>query len=104
MGAISKGDSMEWLKNRLDPDLYAISFQFSFLVLGTLFVVILLFAACNEMPDNEKSIPGEIHGTGMTYEYFTIDGMPCIYIDRYMGADSRGDGGPSCDWSKWKGE
>ncbi len=97
MGAISKGDSMEWLKNRLDPDLYAISFQFSFLVLGTLFVIILLIGACNQ-------IPGEVRTTekGVTYKYFTIDGMPCVYVTE--GVDQNKTGGPSCDWSKWKGE
>jgi len=57
VGAGSKGNSMEWLKSRFgDPDLISLSFQFSFLVMGTLFVIILLIAACNQ-------IPGEVRTT-----------------------------------------
>ncbi len=98
MGAISKGDSMEWLKNRLDPGLVAISFQFSFLVLGTLFVIVLLFASCSSITTEARTTE-----SGLTYEYFTIDGMPCVYVNKGAGL-SWGTGGPSCDWSKWEGE
>jgi hypothetical protein len=52
---------------------------------------------------NAPTIEGETRETesGMKYELFYIEGMPCVYVRD--GALNSSTGGPSCDWSKWKG-
>ena len=81
-----------------NPDLIAISFQFSFLIACTLTVILILFAACNQIPGEVKTTE-----TGLTYKSFTIEGMPCVYVKEDASHDWA-TGGPSCDWSKWKGD
>lgn len=47
--------------------------------------------------------PELVSDSGITYEYFEINGMPCIYIEKNQRFN-HATGGPSCDWSKWKGQ
>ena len=65
-----------------------------FLVLA---VSVILAAQCN------PELPGETKTTeaGIEYKYFTVDGMPCIYVTEGVGKYATG--GPTCDWSKYRG-
>lgn len=38
---------------------------------------------------------------GVSYRIFYIEEMPCVYVEQGYG--NAKTGGPSCDWSKWKG-
>lgn len=65
-------------------------------------VAILLFAMYSCAPN--ASIPGTVNTTesGIEYKQFTVNGMPCLYITEGVGNTKTG--GPTCDWSKWRGQ
>lgn len=62
----------------------------------TILISLLVLVSCGS--------PGEVttSAEGITYSYFEIEGMPCIYVMQNPGANFA-TGGPTCDWSKWKG-
>lgn len=65
-------------------------------------LVILLFAIPECGPNTQLQQGMETTETGVTYKYFTIKGMPCVYVQ--VGEGRSATGGPSCDWTKWRGE
>lgn len=69
-------------------------------LVAVILFVFLVFMSLMVMEQN-SSIPAELNvsESGIEYKYFTIDGMPCIYITEGVGQSKTG--GPSCDWSKW---
>jgi hypothetical protein len=66
-------------------------------VIGFFLVVILIvfITQCGTNPNMGKQSKTE---TGITYTEFTINGMPCVYVEKGLGNSKTG--GPSCDWSK----
>lgn len=74
-----------------------------FLVLVLVIIVVagVWFALTLEEENSAIETNQTTTETGITYSYFTIDGMPCVYVE--VGAGRTATGGPSCDWTKWKG-
>lgn len=69
------------------------------LIIAFLVFVGFLLYSCSDDPGSLGQ--EKVSGSGITYHYFEIDGMPCVYVKEGLGQSSTG--GPDCDWSKWQG-
>lgn len=69
-----------------------------------LFILIVLLMSC--APGYDKPTLSSIDNTGLVYEIYYIEKMPCIIIGKaHRGAiDPSYTSGVSCDWTKWEGE
>lgn len=68
-------------------------------IIGVIIVIVIFASQCQSNPELD-TIP-QTTETGIEYKYFTINGMPCVYVEQGIGQSKTG--GPDCDWSKWKG-
>lgn len=75
--------------------------HFLVLVFVAIVVVAVILVLTHEEENSAIETNQTTTETGITYSYFTIDGMPCVYVE--VGAGRTATGGPSCDWTKWKG-
>lgn len=68
------------------------------MVLAIVVIIALLGLASLYTENPGLSTNQKTTETNITYSYFTIDGMPCVYVREGFGRSITG--GPSCDWSK----
>lgn len=71
---------------------------------ATVVILIVIIVASVILAIMSPSIPSQTQTTenGVQYRMFEIEGMPCVYVTE--GVSNAKTGGPSCDWSKWRGK
>lgn len=68
-------------------------------------ISIVIFSACIPQQSQPRDIGTTISNDGLEYTVFTIEGMPCVWIQFENEAANacRGYSGLTCDWTRWKG-